>query len=183
MKHKQKIILSAGAAVVIVILALGVFLAASNRKNAAQKHTDLLFSEIKVGSLSVTKSNTDCINTGNGVVKTVFRHRACVSSKYAYFLTSGNQSDVEKSLYDNVTRNGWSLLDSNRGDDYSFFGGYLDAITNINGIESSLAIRLLSSDKIGQLNELSSSERAGLQARANSWKYIVAVYVTSRYEG
>jgi hypothetical protein len=183
MKHKQKIILSAGAAVVIVILALGVFLAASNRKNAAQKHTDLLISEINAGSLSVTKSSTDCMNTGNGVVKTVFRHRQCVATKTDYY-SADNLDNIKKSIYSSTIAKGWMVLDNGSLDGSRFSSdNYLEASMNRDKLASNLTVHVLLIDKVDTLSELSSSEISQFKSAASKSTYVIVVNISTAFEG
>jgi len=168
---------------VIAVLALGVFLASGNRKNDAQKHTDMLISEFNSGSLSVTKSSTGCINTGNGIVKTVFRHRQCVASKTDYYILADSQDNLESSFYKSAITNGWTVMDGGHNDNNGFFGGYLDAFTNRNGQRSDLTVRLLPKDKASQLDGLSSQEKDRLESGAASAAYIVVVSVNTIFEG
>lgn len=183
-KKNQKIGPLVGVIVVaIAVLALGVFLAANNRGNDAQKHTDLLVSEISTGSSSVTKSSTGCINTGNGIVKTVFRHRQCVASKTDYYILADSQDNLESSFYKSAITNGWTVMDGGHNDNNGFFGGYLDAFTNRDGQRSDLTVHLLPKDKISQLDGLSSQEKDKLESGADSAAYIVVVSVNTIFEG
>jgi hypothetical protein len=190
MKYKRNwIVLSGVVGLVIVLMIFGVFSAANTRKNAAQKHTGMLISEMVNHQTSlITKTDGGCSTSANGIIKLVFRHRSCVSSMTKYYAVDGNLNDIKKSLYSSATAKGWFVLDSGKLDNYRFssnnFGdNYLDASSNRNPEASNLTVRLLPSDKINLLGELSPDDKAQLKSETSKSAYIIRINVSTVFEG
>jgi len=96
----------------------------------------------------------------------------------------GNLNDLKTSLYNSAIAKGWDILDNGRLDSYKFSSDdYLEASTNRDQKPSTLTIRLLPSEKINSMNELSPTEKSQLEQTASKSSYVIVVNVSTLFEG